>query len=82
MQTGNAQAGIIALSLALSPELAKLGGYALVSDTLHQPLEQGFIVTKRAADNPLAQAFASFMLGLEARMVMTRYGFVLPGEVK
>lgn len=82
VQTGNAQAGIVALSLALSPELAKQGGYALIPDKLHQPLEQGFIVTKRAANNPLAQAFARFMVSGEARAVMTRYGFVLPGEAK
>ena len=82
VQTGNAQAGIIALSLALSPELAKHGCYALISDKLHQPLEQGFIVTKRAVGNSLAQAFARFMVGKEARAIMTRYGFVLPGEVK
>ena len=82
VQTGNAQAGIIALSLALSPELARQGGYALISDKLHQPLEQGFIVTRRAADNPLAQAFARFMVEQEVRAIMTRYGFVLPGEVK
>ena len=82
VQTGNAQAGIIALSLALSPELAKQGSYALISDKLHQPLEQGFIITKRAAANPLAQAFARFMVEQEVRAVMTRYGFVLPDEAK
>jgi molybdate transport system substrate-binding protein len=82
VQTGNAQVGIIALSLALSPELAKQGGYALIADTLHQPLEQGFVITKRAAANPLAQAFAQFMSNREARAVMVRYGFVLPGEAK
>ena len=82
VQTGNAQAGIVALSLALSPELAKQSRYALISDTLHQPLEQGFIITKRAAANPLAQAFARFMMEQEVRAMMTRYGFVLPGEVK
>jgi molybdate transport system substrate-binding protein len=82
VQTGNAQAGIVALSLVLSPELAKQGSYALISDTLHRSLEQGFIVTKRAAGNPLAQDFARFMVSGEARAVMTRYGFVLPGEVK
>lgn len=82
VQSGNAQAGIVALSLALSPELAKQGGYALISDKLHQPLEQGFIVTRRAAVNTLAQAFASFMAGLEARAIMSRYGFVLPGKVE
>ena len=82
VQTGNAQVGIVALSLALSPELARQGGYALIPDKLHQPLKQGFIVTKRAADNPLAQTFASFMSGQEARAVMARYGFTLPGAVE
>ncbi|MBI1887448.1 MAG: molybdate ABC transporter substrate-binding protein [Nitrosomonadales bacterium] len=82
VQSGNAQVGIIALSLVVSPELARQGSYALVLDTLHQPLEQGFIVTKRAAGNMLAQAFARFMAGQEARAVMSRYGFLLPAEVK
>jgi molybdate transport system substrate-binding protein len=82
VQTGNAQVGIIALSLALSPELAKQGGYALIPEQLHQPLEQGFIITRRAADNALAQAFARFVAGKEARTIMTRYGFALPGESK
>lgn len=82
VQTGNAQIGIIALSLALGADLSKLGGYALISDSLHQPLEQGFIITKRAAENPLAQTFARFMLSQEARAMMIRYGFVLPGEAK
>jgi molybdate transport system substrate-binding protein len=82
VQTGNAQVGIIALSLALSPELAKQGSYALIPDKLHQPLEQGFIITRRAADNSLAQAFARFMADREARAIMARYGFVLTGEVR
>jgi len=82
VQTGNAQVGIIALSLAISPELAKQGGYALIPDKLHQPLEQGFIITKRAADNSLAREFAGFMASKTARTIMARYGFVLPGESK
>ena len=82
VQSGNAQVGIIALSLALSPELAKQGSYALIPGKLHQPLEQGFIITRRAADNMLARDFAAFIAGKEARTIMTRYGFVLPGEVK
>ena len=90
VQSGNVEVGIIALSLALSPALAKQAcpepgrrcGYALIPDTLHQPLEQGFIITKRAAGNTLALAFARFMSGNEARAVMSRYGFVLPAEVE
>lgn len=80
VQTGNAQVGIIALALALNPELANAGGHALIDDALHEPLEQGFIVTKRAEGNRLAVQFADFMTSKPARAIMTHYGFVLPGE--
>jgi len=82
VQTGNAEVGIIALSLALSPDMIKLGSYALIPHQLHQPLEQGYIITRRAANNPLAQTFANFFAGKEAHAIMAHYGFALPGEVK
>ncbi len=80
VQTGNAQAGIIALALALNPVLSRQGGYWLIPDSLHEPLEQGFIVTRRARDNAGARRFADYMDSAAARAVMVRYGFVLPGE--
>ena len=80
VQSGNAQVGVIALALAVSPELAGKGGYWLIPDHLHAPLEQGFIITRRAQGNALAQRFADYMGRQAARAVMTRYGFVLPGE--
>ena len=82
VQTGNAQVGIIAQSLALSPELANKGGYFLVPDKLHNPLEQGFVITKRAEGNALAKKFADAMAAKTARTVMTKYGFVLPVEAR
>jgi len=78
VQTGNAQVGIIALALALNPELAALGGYQLVEEALHQPLEQGFIITRRAADKPLAAFFADYITSEAARSVLSRHGFILP----
>ncbi len=45
VQTGNAQVGVIALALAVNPELSSKGGYWLIPDNLHAPLEQGFIIT-------------------------------------
>lgn len=80
VQSGNAQVGVIALALALAPELAKQGGYWLIPDTLHEPLEQGFVITRRAKDNPLAQRFADYMNSSDARAIMSRYGFVLPED--
>ncbi len=80
VQTGNAQVGIIALALAVNSALASKGGYWLIPDNLHQPLEQGYVITKRAAANPLASRFDAFMGSAGARAIMTRYGFVLPGK--
>lgn len=81
VQTGNAQVGIIALSLALNPTLARQGGYFLIPDNLHQPLEQGYIITKRGADKLLAKNFAAYMNSQNARSILLKYGFTLPGEV-
>lgn len=80
VQTGNAQVGIIALALAVSPELASKGGYWLIPDTLHTPLTQGFVITKRAEGNPAAGRFADFMNSKAARTVLDKYGFTLPTE--
>lgn len=81
VQTGNAQVGVIALSLAVNAELASKGGYWMIPDNLHQPLEQGFVITKRAEGNAAAKRFADYMGAKPARTVMAKYGFVLPGEV-
>ena len=78
VQTGAAQIGIIALALAMSPELASEGGYFLIPDTLHDPLKQGFIITQRAANNIAAARFAAYMQTESARNVLVRHGFVLP----
>lgn len=80
VQTGNAQIGVIALSLAVNVELAGKGGYWLIPDKLHQPLEQGFVITKRAEGNAVAKRFADYMGSKPARTVMASYGFVLPNE--
>lgn len=78
--TGNAQVSVIALSLAVHPELSGKGGYWLIPDNLHQRLEQGFVITKRADNSPLAKRFAEYVSSKPARSVMTKFGFVLPDD--
>ena len=80
VQSGNTQVGIIALSLVLNPELPKRGGYYLIPENLHNPLEQGYVITKLGANKPLAKQFAEYMGSKQVRTIMTKYGFVLPGE--
>lgn len=76
--SGAAQGGIIAYSLAVSPDVSKRGSYALIPEEWHQPLNQRMVLIKGAS--PTAQSFYDFMRGPGARAIMRRYGFVLPGE--
>jgi molybdate transport system substrate-binding protein len=80
VETGAAEIGIIALSLAVNQELARRGGYALIPDNLHSPLEQAYVVTKHGGENALAKIFVQYMATPDARRIMVNYGFVLPGE--
>lgn len=81
VRTGNSEAGIIALSLAMGPELAGKGGYRLIPDSLHAPLEQGYIITLRGGRNVLAKRFADHMGSKSARASLARHGFTLPTDV-
>jgi molybdate transport system substrate-binding protein len=76
--SGSTQGGIIALSLALAPELAARGSHVLIPDTLHAPLLQRMVLLRNAG--PVAEAFYGYMQSEAARMIMRRYGFLLPGE--
>jgi molybdate transport system substrate-binding protein len=80
VQSGAADIGVIALSLALNKELASKGGYALIPTESHSPLEQAYVITKHGEGNALASDFAAYMATPDARHIMTRYGFILPGE--
>jgi molybdate transport system substrate-binding protein len=76
-QSGNAQVGIIAQSLALDPAMAK-GSYAPVPATAYEPLQQSFVLTRRGTGSALAQDFARYMQSAPARSILARYGFTLP----
>jgi molybdate transport system substrate-binding protein len=75
-KSGNADAGIVALSLAIEDG----SDYTLVPAELHEPLEQALVVTSTGPAGDAATAFARFVGSPDGREVMIRYGFVLPGD--
>lgn len=79
VESGSADAGIIALSLALAPAMQGIGRYWEVPADAYPPLEQGAIVVKHGANQDAAQAFLAFLRGKAGREVMRRHGFVVPG---
>lgn len=74
--SGSTDGGIIAWSLALSPELQAQGSFALIPAEWHEPLLQRMALVEGAG--PVAEAFYVYMQEPAAREVMTRYGFGLP----
>jgi molybdate transport system substrate-binding protein len=69
----------VALSLVMT---GSGGSWALVDQSLHDPLEQALVVTGVDPSRvDAARAFAAFVNAPEGREVMARYGFVLPEEV-
>lgn len=76
VESGAANVGIIALSQASFPSLAK-HPFHLIDDGLHNPLTQAFVVTRHAGNNEAAQIFARFMETDEAHEIMELYGFVI-----
>jgi molybdate transport system substrate-binding protein len=75
--TGAADVGVLAYSLALSPELRQAGRFYLIPATAHTPLQQSYVVLKRASGNPTATAFAAFMASPVAKQALKKYGFGL-----
>lgn len=80
VQTGAAQAGLVALSLVLAPALAGEGAYTRVPEAWHSPLDQSMVVTRRAMDNALAHAFVAYLESPAARATLARFGFALPAD--
>jgi len=76
VQTGAAEAGIVALSVANVPEVE----WIPIDAEMHAPLDQAAAVARRSARPELGLAFIQFVNGPEGRPIMKRYGFMLPGE--
>ncbi|MBI5489774.1 MAG: molybdate ABC transporter substrate-binding protein [Deltaproteobacteria bacterium] len=67
-----ADAGLLALSLVLSPALRESGAYWVVPSELHGPLDQVLVLLR---ETPASRAFVEFLLGEEARGILARYGY-------
>ncbi|MGB2623027.1 MAG: molybdate ABC transporter substrate-binding protein [Candidatus Acidiferrum sp.] len=77
VQSGNAQAGIVALSLALSPGM-KHGKLWEIPANMHPPIEQAAILMKSSKNQEDARAFLEFVKSKAGRTTLANYGFTFP----
>jgi molybdate transport system substrate-binding protein len=76
VQTGNAEAGLVAHSVAGVPEVSALE----IDPALYDPILQGLGVVARSGHGDSARQFARFLLGSEGQKILASYGFDPPPE--
>lgn len=78
ISSGAADIGIIALSLALSPNMREKGKYYLIPEDSHEALVQGAIVTTAGREKKLAADFFTYIKRDSAKAILKHFGFSEP----
>lgn len=76
INTGNADTGVIALSIYDKNKVK----FHLINDQSHNPLNQSMAVVRKTKMELEARKFVRFVNSAEGRAIMKKYGFILPGE--
>jgi molybdate transport system substrate-binding protein len=77
VESGNAQAGLIALSHALAPGMKDKGKYWQVPTDSYPELDQAVVILSNSHQKKEAAAFLEYLRGTEARSIFEHYGFSL-----
>jgi len=77
VQTGAADAGLIALSIAKAPIIADQVNFGLINGKSHPDIIQGYALLKRGENNKAARAFLSTVESPEGDAIMKKYGFTI-----
>ena len=77
VHSGNAQAGMVALSLAVSPAMNN-GSRWEIPEESHPPIKQAVLILKSSKNKDAARRFLEFVNGPQGREVLQRFGFTVP----
>jgi molybdate transport system substrate-binding protein len=58
--------------------LSNTGKFYEIPESTYPRLEQGAVLTKNGATNPVAKTYIAFLRSERARVIFDRYGFRLP----
>lgn len=73
----NADIGFTSKSIVLSPQLKGKGKWLVLSDTLHKPLSEYVILTKRAKNNKYAKQYYHFLFSNKAQSIFKENGYLI-----
>ncbi|MBA3913096.1 MAG: molybdate ABC transporter substrate-binding protein [Acidobacteriales bacterium] len=79
---GSADAGIVALSLALSPNMKDRGRFVEVPSEDYPPIQQACVIVRSSQAKSTAQLFLSFFKRAATGEILKSYGFVVPSSTQ
>jgi molybdate transport system substrate-binding protein len=80
--SGSADVGIVALSLALSPNMKDKGRYAEIAAADYPPIEQACVILSSSKNRQAAREFLSFVKTAAVADVLRHYGFEVQDSAK
>lgn len=78
VQTGDADAGIVALSVAQLPGIT----FVRIDGVMHRPIEQAAGILKSSGEQTAAREFLKYLNGAQSAQILKRYGFGEPVGLK
>jgi molybdate transport system substrate-binding protein len=78
--SGSADVGIVALSLALSPNMKDKGRYTEVPAGDYPPIEQACVIIRSSKNKAIAEQFQNFVQSSMIRELFQKYGFAIPKQ--
>jgi molybdate transport system substrate-binding protein len=73
--SGAVDVGVVALSLALSPNMKNQGRYVEIPTTEYPPIEQACVILSSSKDKETAKQFLSYIKTTAVADTLNRYGF-------
>src|SRR5438876_9604648 len=80
VESGNAQAGFVALSHAMAPGMRDKGRYWIIPSDAYPVLHQAVVILSHSSKKNEASAFLDYLKKPESTAVLRHYGFSVPEE--
>ncbi|HLY40657.1 MAG TPA: molybdate ABC transporter substrate-binding protein [Terracidiphilus sp.] len=74
VESGNAQAGLISLTTALTQQLAASGSYFVIPRDLYPPIEQGAVLMRQSTQRNAARRLLDYLLSAPAQAQFAKAG--------
>jgi molybdate transport system substrate-binding protein len=79
VESGNADAGLISKTSAITPRLASEGSYFVIPDDLYPPIEQGAVLLAKAPQRVAAKKLLVFLMSAPVQEELRKFGLT-PGR--